>query len=75
MSTLRITENKDEKTKSASNFATDDRPSTPVHEETCPFKVTLCFLSFKKSDKKTAWFPGNAKVIQFRILYQQITVK
>ena len=53
MSTLRITENKDEKTKSASNFATDDRPSTPVHEETCPFKVTLCFLSFKKSDKKT----------------------
>lgn len=23
----------------------------PVQEETCPFKVTLCSLSFKKQDK------------------------
>ena len=23
---------------------------TPVHEETCTFKITLCFLSFKQSD-------------------------
>ena len=24
---------------------------TPNHEEACPFKVTLCFLSFRKSNK------------------------
>ena len=30
---------------------------TPVHEEICPFKVTLCFLSFKKSDNVQSSLP------------------
>ena len=30
---------------------------TPVHEEACPFKVPLCFLSFKKSDKTLSRLP------------------
>ena len=38
----------------ASNFAFDDlryKPKKRGPEETCPFKVALCFISFTKSDK------------------------
>ena len=30
---------------------------TPVHEETFPFKVTLCFLSSKKFDNTLSSLP------------------
>ena len=30
---------------------------TPVHEETCPFRITLCFLSFKESDNTLSRLP------------------
>ena len=30
---------------------------TPFHEKTCPFKVSLCFLSFEKSDKTLSTLP------------------
>ena len=30
---------------------------TPVHEEICPFRITLCFLSFKESDNTLSRLP------------------
>ena len=41
---------------------------TPVHEESCPFKVNLCFLSFKKSDKTLSILPEMPFCFSLRII-------
>ena len=70
MSTWWITENKD--VLFANNFAFDDRPSaksfTPVHEKTCPFKVTIYFLSFKKANKALSSLPKMAFCFSLKII-------
>ena len=70
MSTSCKTKNKD--VSFANNFAFDDGPSArlfmSVHEEICPFKVNLYFLSFKKSDKTLGSLPKMAFCFSLKII-------
>ena len=45
---------------------------TPVYDETCPTKVTLCFLSFKKSDKTLSSLPEIPFCFSLKLIYQTL---